>query len=172
MLPRHTIPRRTPQVGVRSTSVKSQRVSQRPVRWLASWVALAACLYLAGCARDAERRFAPEPDVARAALEAVLNEWQAGKAAGPITGQRLIQVADTQRRSGQLLKGYEILGELPSDNDRRFQVKLSLDQPAAEEKAQYVVVGIDPLWVFRLEDYDMVTHWDHPMPPASGASGK
>jgi len=140
--------------------------------WLSSWVALAACLHLAGCARDGEQRFTPEPDVARAALEAVLNDWQAGKTPGPIKGQRLIQVADTQRRSGQLLLGYEILGELPADKDRRFQVRLTLDQPAGEEKVQYVVVGIDPLWVFRLEDYEMVTHWDHPMPSASSTGDK
>jgi|CXWL01.1.fsa_nt_gi hypothetical protein len=141
-------------------------------RWLANWIALAACLHLAGCARDGEQRFMPEPDVARAALAAVLNDWQAGKSLGPISGPPLIQVADTQRRAGQVLLGYEILGELPADNDRRFQVRLTLDQPAAEEKVQYVVVGIDPLWVLRLEDYDMVTHWDHPMPSASSAGDK
>ena len=136
-----------------------------------SSVVLCAGLWLAGCGRSTEQRFAPSPDGARAALKAVLDEWQAGKSPGPITGQPLIQVADTQRRSGQLLRRYEILGELPTEKDRRFQVRLELDQPTAEEKAQYVVVGIDPLWVFRLEDYDMVTHWDHPMPSASGASG-
>jgi hypothetical protein len=44
-----------------------------------------------------------------------------------------------------------------------FTVKLTLEDPATELKARYVVVGIDPVWVFRQEDYDMLSHWDHPM---------
>jgi hypothetical protein len=30
-----------------------------------------------------------------------------------------------------------------------------------------VVIGIDPLWVFRHEDYDLLLHWEHPMEPVS-----
>ena len=26
-----------------------------------------------------------------------------------------------------------------------------------------VVVGIDPIWVIRHEDYEMLTHWSHPV---------
>jgi hypothetical protein len=119
----------------------------------------------AGCGDDSSAaQYTPEEDQARIALENVLNEWQQGKEPGPIQGDPPIHLADTQRRKGQTLKSYEVLGELPADAGRRFQVKLSLDNPQAEEKVQFLVVGDNPLWVFRQEDYDFLTHWDHPMP--------
>ena len=160
MLPKHVALWQKSVVGADCSSVAPRSANRWRCRWLARWIALWAGLWLAGCGRSSEQRFAPSPDIARAALEAVLNDWQAGKLPGPIAGQPVIQVADTQRRGGQVLLNYEILGELPADEDRRFQVRLALDQPAAEEKAQYVVVGIDPLWVFRQEDYDMGTQLD------------
>jgi hypothetical protein len=39
-------------------------------------------------------------------------------------------------------------------------VRLHLDNPAAEERAKFVVFGIDPLWVYRQEDYEMLIHMD------------
>jgi hypothetical protein len=78
-------------------------------------------------------------------------------------------VGDTHRRAGQKLARYEIVGELPSDEGRLFAVRVHLENPAAEAKVNFLVVGIDPLWVFRQEDYQMVTHWEHNMPPAPAA---
>lgn len=132
-------------------------------------VSAVSCL-LVGCAESSSERFTPSPDAARTALEKALAEWQAGRPPGPMEGTPAIQVGDTQRRSGQVLVNYEVQGELPFENGRRFQVRLTFDKPAAEEKAQYVVVGIDPLWILRREDYDMVTHWEHPMPAPAGAA--
>jgi hypothetical protein len=31
-------------------------------------------------------------------------------------------------------------------------------------KVRYIVLGIDPLFVFRQEDFDLLMHWDHHMP--------
>ena len=30
-----------------------------------------------------------------------------------------------------------------------------------------MIVGIDPLWIFRHEDYDLLLHWEHQMPTES-----
>lgn len=121
---------------------------------------------LCGCSSASIQEYTPKEDRARGALAATLDAWQSSKEDVALAETR-VNVSDPHRRAGQKLKGYEILGELPADSGRRYQVKLQLDNPAAEEKAQYVVVGIDPIWVFRQEDYDMITHWDHPMTPAS-----
>ena len=45
-------------------------------------------------------------------------------------------------------------------------MKLKLSNPTAEKRERYVIVGIDPLWIFRQEDYDLLLHWEHQMPPA------
>jgi hypothetical protein len=47
---------------------------------------------------------------------------------------------------------------------------------------RYNVLGRDPIWVFRLEDYEMISHWEHPMigeaeappesTPATGDGGR
>jgi hypothetical protein len=68
------------------------------------------------------------------------------------------------------LESFEIIGELPVEGGRRFEVQLTLSDPPGNQKAQYIVLGIDPLWVIRQEDYDMITHWDHPMPKQAAPS--
>lgn len=110
-------------------------------------------------------RFVPAEAIAREAVTAALDSWSTGKPPAKIDGGgRSIQVADTHRREGQTLAGYEILGEAPADGGRRFAVRLRLENPESVEKTHYVVLGVDPVWVFRQEDYDMLAHWDHPMP--------
>ena len=127
-----------------------------------------------GCGGRAPEDYIPPPDSARRALGAALDAWQRGEPPGQIEGDPAIQVGDTHRRPGQTLASYEILGELPIADGRRFAVRLTLENPVAEEKADFLVIGIDPLWVIREEDYRMVTHWDHNMPaeapPQNGAN--
>lgn len=138
---------------------------------LAGIVAATFFLLGSGCSKSDPSRYVPTPAVAEEALRAALEAWREGQPVGTVTSYRVpIQVADAHRRAGQKLKAFEILGEVAVDGGRRFQVRLDLENPDAEEKVQYIVVGIDPLWVFRREDYDMITHWEHPMPAAESPS--
>ncbi|HEY2252527.1 MAG TPA: hypothetical protein VGH74_15745, partial [Planctomycetaceae bacterium] len=87
-----------------------------------------------------------------------------------------VQVVDKQRKKGQSLAGYEILGEAPGEAGRCFAVRVKLDGPAAEENVRFVVIGIDPLWVFRQEDYESVSQWacgkpEEEPPKAAGENG-
>jgi hypothetical protein len=130
---------------------------------------LIVCLVSAGfsaCARQEEaQRYAPPPELARAAVEAVLVDWQAGRPPAQIDRLPVtVQVVDQQRNKGQVLEEFEILGEAPGNAPRCFAVRLKLRSPEAEATVRYVVVGINPLWVFRQEDFDMLSHWDHAMP--------
>ncbi|MBS0263792.1 MAG: hypothetical protein JSS02_17770 [Planctomycetes bacterium] len=123
-------------------------------------VALACCT---GCSRDsrpAADRFVPEADAARAALDAVLSEWRAGHPAQPIDRKpHSVCVVDKQRKPRQTLEDYEILGETSGEAGRTFVVQVKLQNPAAEEKLRYIVIGINPLWVFRQEDYETLAQW-------------
>jgi hypothetical protein len=128
---------------------------------------LATAAICSGCTREPEtlERFMPASDLAHSALEAVLADWKAGLPPGPIDRLPVkVQITDNQRKPGQLLEDFEILGEVPGATARCFAVRLKLRDPVAEEKVRYAVFGIDPLWVFRQEDLEMLSHWEHPMP--------
>lgn len=132
--------------------------------WIAAAL-LAAASLAAGCRGRSEADYIPAAEPARAALVKALDAWRKDEPPGRIEGRPAIQVGDTHRRTGQRLARYEVLGELPSDEGRLFSVRVYLENPAAEEKVNYLVVGIDPLWVWRQEDYHMLSHWEHKMPP-------
>jgi hypothetical protein len=125
-----------------------------------------------GCA-DKTPNYTPSFPVAETALRQALEAWKAGEPAGEIPQtQPVVHVVDVGRKPGQMLEGYRILGETRAASGRTFAVTLNLANPAEEVKTQYIVVGIDPLWVFRQEDYELLSHWDHHMPPEESATEK
>jgi hypothetical protein len=125
----------------------------------------AALAVASGCTQRAER-YTPEPALARKSLTAALEAWRAGHPADALAGQPSIQLVDTSRKPGQRLQSFDILSEQATGaQGRSFVVRLSLDDPAAEARVRYVVVGIDPIWIFHKDDYDRLAHWEHPMEP-------
>jgi hypothetical protein len=148
-------------------------------RRAAGW-ALALAAAAAGCAGPTTERFVPPPDAARRAVEAALRQWQQGEPPGRVGGTSpLVCVVDHHhRRPGQTLVGFTVLGEAPGEGPRCFAVRLVLDNPPEERKARYVVVGDDPLWVYRHEDYEMMMHWacredpEASEPAKAGGEGK
>ena len=118
-----------------------------------------------GCAQDA-KRFVPAPHVARQALVEALDAWKNGEPSGPVANTTpQVHITDSLRKATQRLVAYTILGEKSSGHGRAYMVELSLDSPVEKLKVEYIIVGIDPLWVFRREDYELLMHWDHHMPP-------
>ena len=108
---------------------------------------------------------------ARAALDAYLRAWSHGEMVQSIPDTNPpVMATDELRLKGRVLKSYRILGQVPADAPVCFAVELKLDNPAADLRERYVVVGIDPLWVWRYDDYLMMMHWDHPMPEDGKAS--
>lgn len=131
-----------------------------PRRAVGGALVLLACAAGCGGPRGYDR-YVPPSDAARAALGAALDAWRDGRGPKALAGRSPgIVVVDNERRAGQALRGYEVLGELPGDGPRRFAVRLHLDDPPEEQKVRFLVVGVDPLWVFRQEDYDMLAHWE------------
>lgn len=112
--------------------------------------------------------YIPSPNQSQDALTIALEAWKAGQPSGPVAGTSPeVHVTDSSRVSSQSLDDYQILGEVPGNAPRCFAVKLKLSDPLEEKRERYVIVGIDPLWIFRHEDYDLLLHWEHQMPPAS-----
>lgn len=116
---------------------------------------------------DRTKEFIPSPAKAESAIEAVMDAWKNGDPVGIVEGTSspVVHVIDSYRNAGQVLEEYEILGEVPGNAPRCFAVKATLSHPDKQIRLRYVVVGIDPLWVFRHEDYDLLSHWEHRMEP-------
>ena len=112
-------------------------------------------LFLAGCSPGGKvEDFTPPADNARKALEAALNHWQAGNKPGTVPGTSpTVEIVDAKWKAGQKITAYEILGEDPAGaGPRTFKVRLTVAGGAPME-VRYMVVGIDPLWVYRDEDF-------------------
>jgi len=120
-------------------------------------------MLITGCGSKSVSDYVPDPSAAHEALIKVLEAWKRGEPVGPIDGKPAVQVGDSQRQPGQVLESYEILGETGADGGRRFAVQVKFANPPAEEKVDYIVLGIDPLWVMRREDYNVIGHWEHKM---------
>ena len=144
-------------------TVVSDRISRE------SWYQLVfavGCLVSCGCGEyDRSSQFVPSVTVAESAVKAGMEAWKKGEPVGLVQGvtKPSVHVVDSHRKPGQQIVSYQVLGEVPGNAPRCFAVKAMLSGPETTERLRYIVVGIDPLWVFRQEDYDLLSHWEHPM---------
>ncbi|MBC7965957.1 MAG: hypothetical protein H7Z17_08535 [Fuerstia sp.] len=148
------------------------RQTQLHVRKTATAAALMACIALSaflGCQKARTNAdFIPSQNQSLEALKAALDAWKAGTPSGPVPGTSpVVHITDSSRVAGQTLDDYEILGDVPGNAPRCIAVKLKLSNPAEEKRERFIIVGIDPLWIFRHEDYDLLLHWEHQMPTES-----
>ena len=111
---------------------------------------------LSGCrgANRSEFDVLPGADKARGALEKALTAWKNGEPCGKIQADSpAIQVVDKVWQAGGKLAAFEILKAEDKPGPRWFSVKLTLVGSAEPQEVAYAVLGIDPLWVFREEDF-------------------
>jgi hypothetical protein len=114
---------------------------------------------IAGCGSQSPESYKTEENHAREALQSALDTWKAGKPAGevgPVSAGPKVQVIDSDWTAGKRLTAYEITEELPGADSvaRRFSVKLTYEKQPQAVPAEYSVVGIDPILVFRDKDYN------------------
>ena len=110
-----------------------------------------------GCAGKSIESYKPTSESARKAIETALSTWKSGTAHGSITSVKpSVDVFDARWRAGAKLENYEILTEVTGKPEPHFTVKIKL-AGKPEETTEYLVVGIDPLLVFRQADYEKAT---------------
>jgi hypothetical protein len=156
--------------------------TKRSRRLAPGWLVVA--LLATGCGsrkHDPVELGPPDLESSTAALVASLDAWKADRrASGVMIGSApTIGIVDAMRIERPLLE-YEVVGPLMVvEKGRPFAVRLVLDAPRETVAARYVVIGRDPLWVFRQEDFDRMLHWEHkmdrepePLPAAPSSSGK
>ena len=118
--------------------------------------------------------FMPSWNEARQSLDSALIAWRNAPTPLPDSfNTRSVQFVDKRRKPDQRLLGFEILGQSDIENARQFTVRLNLEGEESPQLVKYNIVGRDPVWVFRLEDYEMFSHWEHDMdPPTAEVSEK
>src|SRR5437868_6284357 len=132
-------------------------------RLLAAPLFVGGLLLLAGCSRPGKKveDYTPPADNAKQALEAALNYWKAGNPPGTVPDTKPpVEVEDAKWKAApKQLRDFEILGEDERPTDavpRYFKVKLTMISGPPQE-VRYVVFGIDPLHVYREQDYDKLS---------------
>jgi hypothetical protein len=109
-------------------------------------------------------RYVPSPAAARDAVGKALNAWQKGLPTGPLPGTRpQVAVVDNARRSGQRLARFEILGEVAAQDGRCIAVRVALENPTETKFVRFIVLGIDPLIVYRQDGSSHYSPWLRPM---------
>jgi hypothetical protein len=162
-----------------SAAAASKRRTIPEFRFLASlacWAMLAAIT--PGCDhwrhQPATPGFMPSWNEARQSLESALIAWRDAPSPLPVSfSTRSVQFVHKRRKPNQRLLGFEFLGQSEIENARQFTVRLDLEGEESPQLVKYNIVGRDPVWVFRLEDYEMLSHWEHDMdPPEAEVSEK
>jgi hypothetical protein len=133
---------------------------------LACWAALVAstpgCGWRGG--ETATPGFVPSWAEARHALELSLSTWRDATSPLPVSFDiPAVQFVDQLRKPNQRLLSFQILRQTEIENARQFTVKLNLEGDETPQLVKYNVLGRQPVWVFRLENYEMTAHWEHNM---------
>lgn len=112
-----------------------------------------ATAWTTGCGGNSRERYLPSATVAKDTLVKVLDAWKTGAPYQSITTSKpAINIFESRWRDGKKLESYEILEEVKNADQPQFKVRLQIaGQP--EETTTYLVIGIDPLNVFRDVDY-------------------
>ena len=68
-----------------------------------------------------------------------------------------VDLFDARRQAGQKLEDFKVVEEVTGGEHPAFKTTLRFAGKAADEETTYLVIGIDPLNVFRAEDYKRTT---------------
>lgn len=132
--------------------------------------ALTAVLAIAGCGGSSSK-YTPTGESAKETLTHALTAWQKGEKYGQVSNANPpINVSDFQWEGGKGLESFEILGEepVPGQSNKMFSVSLKLKGGKSATKTKYVVVGVNPVWVYQEENFKRLLNMDNnPIPSAN-----
>jgi hypothetical protein len=139
------------------------RKAVRVLSILSPWIILAFVNSACSSVDDepAVPSFVPSWDEARSALESGLSAWHDAKL--PLSqsyNSPSVQFVDRYRPRNQRILAYEILGQTDIESARQFTVRLTLEGEEAPQLVRYNAFGRNPVRVFRLEDFELLLHWE------------
>ncbi len=128
-----------------------------------SFVILGALLATASGCGQTGAAYTPSQHEASQALEASLTAWRDGKSPKDLESlSPPLHPVDSEWQAGKRLERFEILKEEPSAEAAKiFVVRLGMKEPATAKDARFIVIGRNPVWVYREEDYAHVLNMDN-----------
>jgi hypothetical protein len=121
---------------------------------------------LAGCGGGS----APLPSTveARQALQMSLDAWKAGKPAASLVGEKpSIEIVDYEWKAGKVLSDYTLGQEAPGQGVQTFSASLTIKGEPGPKEVKYMILGLDPMRIFRDEDYNRAMNMDNAPAPAT-----
>lgn len=107
-----------------------------------------------GCRGRTEEDYNPSEANARAAVEKALTAWKDGRSAKKIAWESgTITADDWEWNKGELLAGFNVVRAEAMEGVKCFVVRLTLVSNPEPKEVRYMVRGIDPVWVFREENF-------------------
>src|SRR3954447_16569838 len=100
-------------------------------------------------------------DAARRALQESLDAWKAGRPASSLLAEKpSIEAVDFEWKAGRVLTDYTLGDEAPGQGTRTFSATLTLKGGPAPKAVRYMVLGLDPVRIYRDEDFNRAMNMD------------
>ena len=134
---------------------RSSSLQKRLFRILTDFAFSILVFSAAGCGGSGEARYIPSEETGKDALTAALQAWQDGQPHGVVkSGEVPIDTYDARWQAGAKLERFEVVRSEMLDSHKAFIVKMKLVDEPEEQEDTYLVIGKDPLMVFRKQDYN------------------
>jgi hypothetical protein len=115
---------------------------------------------LAGCRGGSASL--PSTDVSRQALQVSLDAWKAGKTTASLaSGKPCIEPVDFEWKAGKILTDFTIGEHSPGEGTQTLSASLTLKGEPGPKEVKYMVLGVDPVRIFRDEDYNRAMNMDN-----------
>ena len=107
----------------------------------------------------------PSTEAAREALRASLDAWKAGRPASTLAARQPgVDFVDFEWKAGQKLADYALGEESPGQGTQTFAATLTLPGTSTPKKVEYMVLGLDPIRIYRDEDFRRALNMDNAPP--------
>jgi hypothetical protein len=107
---------------------------------------------------------APLPSTvqARQALQSSLDAWKAGKPATAMAGEKpSIEIVDFEWKAGKVLSDYTLGQDSPGQGVQTLSASLTIKGESGPKEVKYMVLGLEPMRIFRDEDYNRAMNMDN-----------
>jgi hypothetical protein len=132
-------------------------------------LSLGVMVAISGCLGGGGSAPLPSTATAREALQKSLDTWKAGKPSSSLVGEKpSIDAVDFEWKAGKVLTDFAIGEESPGQGTQTLSATLTIKGVEAPRKVQYMVLGLDPVRIYRDEDFHRALNMDD----APGSSTK
>jgi len=103
---------------------------------------------------------------ARLALQASLDAWKGGKPPSSLATEKPpVEAVDFEWKAGKVLTGFAIHDVSPGQGIQTFSASITIRGEPAAKDVKSMVLGLDPVRIYRDEDYHRAMNMDNAPSP-------